>query len=564
MVTNKDKFSWLSSVRQLLNIKPVRSALIALGIPLLATSVQWSLWASLYPSSWFLYWPSVFFCIYLGSFKEGIVAILLAASCAWWFFVPEQFTLIKHNYVTYAALLIFISINSFACYWYAFMRRSTARLDAKLGRVSTTHNLLLTSLADGIFIAQDYKFVFCNPALPKMLGYSAEEFINFPFYKVVAPSFLPIWTERFEQRISGSNPPISNYEVQFLHRDGHVVWIELRANVAMYHDKPAVMGVARDITARKKQEDQLHLAQAIFQNAQEGIVVTDLQHSILLTNPAFNLITEYGAEDLIGQSIDFLYAQDKNKEALQQMEQALQLTGAWQGEVWRRRKGGDIYREWLAVSTIRNNDGEPFQLIHISLDVSRMNHVETYLEHLSQHDSLTDLPNRSLLHTRLNHSISVAKRDHKICAVLFLDLDRFKPINDEYGHAAGDELLIEIAKRMRSRMRDVDTVARLGGDEFVVVVGSIDSRIDALNVAEDLIAAIELPVTLASGTQVSVGASIGVSLFPAHADNAAVLLEKADIALYEAKRAGRARCVIYEDESLSKPLQAPESSNVIH
>jgi len=564
MARNKGKFALLNSVYQVLSIKPVRSVLIALGIPLLATMVQWSLWGSIYPSSWFLYWPSVFFCIYLGNLKEGVVAILLSAICAWWFFVPEQFTLIKQNYVTYAALLIFISINTFACYLYALMRRSRTRLDVKLGRVSATHNLLLSSLADGIFIAQDYKFVFCNPALPKLLGYNASEFINSSFSKVVAPEFLAIWTERFEQRISGVTAPISNYDVQFLHRDGHAVWIELRANVAMYRDRPAVMGVARDITARKKQEDQLHLAQAIFQNAQEGIAVTDLQRNILLTNPAFNLITEYGAEDLIDQSIDFLYVEDKNKEAMQQMEQALKMTGAWQGEVWKRRKGGDIYREWLAVSTIRNTDGEPFQLIDICLDVSRMHHVETYLEHLSQHDSLTDLPNRSLLHTRLNHSISIAKRDHKMCAVLFLDLDRFKPINDEYGHAAGDELLIAVAKRMRARMRDIDTVARLGGDEFVVVVGSIDSSIDALNVAEDLIASIELPVTLASGAQVSVGASIGVSLFPKHADTAAVLLEKADIALYEAKRAGRARFVIYEDEALTKPLHVPSNPNVIH
>lgn len=542
----------------------MRSALIALGIPLLATAVQWSLWGSIYPSSWFLYWPSVFFCIYLGTFKEGVVAIILAAACAWWFFVPEQFTVIKQNYVTYAALVIFVSINTLACYLYALMKRSKARLDAKLGKVNATHNLLLTSLDDGIFIAQDYKFVFCNPALPRLLGYSAAEFIDSPFYKVVAPEYLSIWTERFEQRITGASRPISNYEVKFQHRDGHYVWIELRANVAAYRDKPAVMGVARDITARKKQEEQLHLATAIFQNAQEGIAVTNLERKILVTNPAFNLITEYGAEDLIGQSIDFLYVEDKNKEALQQMEQALKVTGAWQGEVWKRRKGGDVYREWLAVSTIRNNDGEPFQLIDISLDVSRMHHVETYLEHLSQHDSLTDLPNRSLLHMRLNHSISIAKRDSKICAVLFLDLDRFKPINDEYGHAAGDELLIEVAKRMRSRMRDVDTVARLGGDEFVVVIGSIDSSIDALNIAEELIAGIESPVTLASGIQVSVGASVGVSLFPNHADNAAVLLEKADIALYEAKRAGRARCVIYETESFNKHLGTRDASTVIH
>ncbi len=197
MATNQYKSSLIDRAYQLLSIKLVRSALIALGIPLLATAVQWSLWGSIYPSSWFLYWPSVFFCIYLGTFKEGVVAIFLAAACAWWFFVPEQFTVIKQNYVTYAALVIFVSINTLACYLYALMKRSKARLDAKLGKVNATHNLLLTSLDDGIFIAQDYKFVFCNPALPRLLGYSAAEFIDSPFYKVVAPEYLSIWTERF-------------------------------------------------------------------------------------------------------------------------------------------------------------------------------------------------------------------------------------------------------------------------------------------------------------------------------------------------------------------------------
>lgn len=526
----------------------IRSFSVAILVPLVVTAVQWSQWESINPSSWFLFWPAVYLCIFLGSFTEGVVAILFASACAWWFFVPQPFVLIKDSYASYAALLIFVSINIFACFLHAFLKRSKAIADAGFDKIHATHKLLLDSLADGIFIAQDFKFVFCNPALPATLGYTVEEFTNFPFHKVVAPEFLSVWTERFQQRVSGTGNPERYYEVQFIHQNGSYVWIELKANVANYEDRPAVLGIARDISARKKQEDQLRLAKAVFQNAQEGIAVTDMDRKILATNPAFNLITEYGAEELIGQSIDFLHVEDKNKDAMQQMQQSLKVSGAWQGEIWKRRKSGDVYREWLAVSTIRNTTGAPFQLIDISLDISRMNHVETYMEYLSQHDSLTDLPNRSLLYTRLQHMLARAKRDHKICAVLFMDLDRFKPINDELGHSAGDEALIAVSKRMKSRVRDTDTVARLGGDEFVVVLDSIDVIAHAMSVAQDLIKIIEEPITLSSGTVISIGTSIGISQFPDDGDTATLLLEKADMALYEVKRAGRGTYALYRDE----------------
>jgi diguanylate cyclase (GGDEF)-like protein/PAS domain S-box-containing protein len=535
-------------IKTMTALRLTRSFLIAIFLPLAVTAIQWSLWDSISPSSWFLFWPTVFFCIFLGSFIEGLVAVFVAAACAWWFFVPQPFTLIKHDYASVAALLIFVSLNVFVCVLYAFLKRSKAIADANLAKVSATHKLLLDALADGIFIAQDFKFVFCNPALPDSLGYSAQEFNGFPFHKVVAPEFLSIWTERFQQRISGAYQPERYYEVQFIHKNGSYVWMELRASVASYQDRPAVLGIVRDISNRKKQEDQLRLAKAVFQNAQEGIAVTDLDRKILATNPAFNLITEYGAEELIGQPIDFLHVEDKNQDAMQQMQQSLKVSGAWQGEIWKRRKSGDVYREWLAVSTIRNTTGAPFQLIDISLDISRMNHVETYMEYMSQHDSLTDLPNRSLLYTRLQHTLARAKRDHKICAVLFMDLDRFKPVNDELGHAAGDEVLVAVARCIKSRVRDIDTVARLGGDEFVVVLDAIDTHADAVAVAQDLINSIQVPITLSSGASVTVGASIGISQFPDDGDTVTLLLEKADMALYDAKRAGRGTYKLYEAE----------------
>lgn len=533
-------------IKTINTLRLMRSFGIAILLPLLATAIQWSIWNTISPSSWFLFWPTVFLCIFLGGLSEGLLAIALSTACAWWFFVPEPFSLIKHNVASYAALVIFVSLNTLACFLHAYLKRAKAIADNNLDKANATHSLLLNSLADGIFIAQDFKFVYCNPALPASLGYSVQEFTNSPFHKIVAPEFLSVWTDRFQQRVSGGMQPERYYEVQFIHKNGHHVWIELRANVALFEDKPAVLGIARDISLRKKQEDRLRLAKAVFQNAQEGIAVTDLDRKILATNPAFNLITEYGAEELIGQPIEFLHVAEKNQDAMQQMQQSLKVSGAWQGEIWKRRKSGDVYREWLAVSTIRNTNGAPFQLIDISLDISRMNHVETYMEYLSQHDSLTDLPNRSLLYTRLQHTLARAKRDHKHCAVLFLDLDRFKPINDEFGHSAGDEVLVTMARNMKSRVRDIDTVARLGGDEFVVVLDTTDTKEDVETAAEDLIKAIQSPVTLSSGVAVTIGTSIGISRFPEDGDTVTLLLERADMALYDAKRAGRGCYVFYE------------------
>jgi len=555
---NLKEFSALfqEDVRAINTLRIVRSFGVMILLPLLATAVQWSFWDSINPSSWFLFWPTVFLCVFLGGLSEGLLAIVLCAACAWWFFVPEPFTWVKRDVASYASVAIFISLNIVICFVHAYLKRARAIADIQLEKTNATHTLLLNALADGIFIAQDYKFVFSNPALPASLGYSLQEFADMPFHKVVAPEFLSVWTDRFRQRISGMREPEQYYEVQFIHKEGHYIWIELRANVAKYEDKAAVLGIVRDVTARKKQDDQLRLAKAVFQNAQEGIAVTDLDRKILATNPAFNLITEYGAEELIGQPIDFLHVPDKNQEAMQQMQQSLKVSGAWQGEIWKRRKSGDVYREWLAVSTIRNPNGTPLQLIDISLDISRMNHVETYMEYLSQHDSLTDLPNRSLLYTRLQHSLSRAKRDHKRCAVLFLDLDKFKPINDEFGHAAGDEVLVAVARSMKSRVRDIDTVARLGGDEFVVVLDSVDTKQDAESAAQDLIRTIQVPITLSSGTVVTVGASIGISRFPEDGDTVTILLERADLALYDAKRAGRGRCVFYEADENSESLKA--------
>lgn len=301
---------------------------------------------------------------------------------------------------------------------------------------------------------------------------------------------------------------------------------------------------------RDRAFDSVRLAQSVMDTTQETIVVTDLDCNILMVNPAFIAVTEYSDEELMGRSIRLLQSGRHERSFYQQMWLTILESGGWQGAIWNRRKSGDIYQEWLVISTVRDAQGQPTHYVGISLDMARMNHVETHMEHLAHHDALTDLPNRLLLHSRLEHTLERAHRDGTRCAVLYADLDHFKPVNDTWGHAAGDELLQQVVARMKERLREVDTLARLGGDEFVVVLDSMASEEEATGVAQELIDRLCAPFLLNGGPTVHIGASIGISLFPEHGDSVKTLIQKADRALYAAKEAGRGKWRIYQpDES---------------
>lgn len=525
-----------------------RANLIMVALPLTATAVQWFLWPFIKPFSWFIYWPTVYICILYTSFEEGIFAILLASFCAWWFFVPMPLSWVKQSSLSYVALLMFISVNVLASHFHNRQKKLREHSEANFNKANDTYQQLLDSLVDGVFVAQNYKFVFFNPAFPAMLGYAPLEFASMPFEKVIAQDFLELWKLRFEQRVKGGVMPERCYEVQLIHKDGHFVWIELRANLTKYYDSPAVLGIVRDITQTKKQREKLHLADAVFQNTQEGIAVTDLQRNILLSNPAFSMITEYEADELQGTNIHFMHAEDKNIVALAEMQKSLESYGTWQGALWKRRKSGDICREWVVISTIRDEQGKPLQYIDISLDISKMKHVETHMEYLAQHDALTGLPNRILLHSRLEHTLERAIRIKGKCAIMFIDIDRFKTINDTYGHAAGDEVLKIVSQRMKARIRDTDTLARLSGDEFIIVLDAISNKDAVAEVAKAIVEASESPCKLPNGTIINTSVSIGISIFPDDGTKAAWLLNLADKALYTAKNGGRSRWHFYEEK----------------
>lgn len=297
--------------------------------------------------------------------------------------------------------------------------------------------------------------------------------------------------------------------------------------------------VTRDITSRHEQEERLRLAATVFRSTQEGVAITDSGGHVLAVNPAFERITEYTEDEVRGQNLRLLASGRHERSYFHTMWRDLLSRGHWQAEIWNRRKGGEVYPGWLTVSAVRNDAGETTSYVGVFTDITRIQHAETQLEHLAHHDALTDLPNRLLLHSRLEHTLERAHRGQTTCAVLFLDLDRFKAVNDQLGHQAGDELLKAASRRLRLHLRENDTVARLGGDEFVIVLEDLASSEGAAVVARAIIERMQQTFHLPGGHEAHVGCSVGISLFPDDGHDADTLIQHADIALYKAKEAGR-------------------------
>ena len=297
--------------------------------------------------------------------------------------------------------------------------------------------------------------------------------------------------------------------------------------------------VTRDITEHHHQEERLRLAATVFRSTQEGVAITDAQARVLAVNPAFERITEYKEADVLGLNMRLLASGRHDREFFRVFWRELLETGFWQGEIWNRRKGGEIHPGWLAVSAVRDDEQHIVNFVSVYTDITRIPHAQTQLDRLAHHDALTDLPNRVLLHTRLNHTLERAQRAGTLCAVFFLDLDRFKPVNDQMGHEAGDELLKGVAKRLRLHLRDNDTVARIGGDEFVVVLEDLASPEGAEVVARAIIERMARPFALSGEREAQIGCSVGIAMFPKDGTDGETLLRHADAALYAAKAAGR-------------------------
>nr|WP_246589915.1 EAL domain-containing protein [Marinobacterium ramblicola] len=298
---------------------------------------------------------------------------------------------------------------------------------------------------------------------------------------------------------------------------------------------------------RHEASSELRQAATVFLSSHEGVVIASLQGDVLAVNPAFTSITGYSQEEIRGQNLNILQSGRQSSGFYDEMWSAIQQRGFWRGEIWNRRKSGEIYPEWLTISTVFDEQGDPVNYVGVFSDISVIKQSQEQLEYLAYHDPLTALPNRAMMRDRLGHAVERLHRSGGQGAVMFLDLDRFKSVNDSYGHRAGDRVLREVARRLKTRLREGDTLARLGGDEFVVLLEDLVNPQSVAAVASDLIALFDELFDIGDGRHVSLGLSIGICLFPEDAGRTDEILQYADAALYQAKEGGRNTYRFYTD-----------------
>ncbi len=360
----------------------------------------------------------------------------------------------------------------------------------------------------------------------------------------VHPNDRPRLAEANERALVTGQP----YDLQIrLTGDGETnPWIQLTCQPVLFDDKVVkLFGAVQDISARMDAEKSLRQAARVFESTAEGVVITDPDERILAVNRAFTEITGYREEEIIGQTPRLLKSGRHDQVFYQALWRELKRTGLWRGEIWNRHKNGEVYPELITISAVLDTTNELTHYVGVFRDISHIKRSEQQLEFLAHHDPLTGLPNRSLFQARLEHCLQRANRHGRRVGLLFIDLDRFKSVNDTLGHPVGDDLLKLVAEALARQVRSGDTIARLGGDEFVVILEDLRTQEDAATFARRVLAVFEQPFRVRE-REIFMTASIGVSIHPGDGGDLDTLLRHADVAMYRAKTLGRNAFVLFD------------------
>lgn len=301
------------------------------------------------------------------------------------------------------------------------------------------------------------------------------------------------------------------------------------------------------LSSLERANERLELFAKMFENSGEAIIITDADRRILMVNPAFELITQYSSADVVGKDPALLSSGRQSKDFYRLMWAAIDASGQWQGEIWNRRKNGDIFPEWLSIGAVKNFKGQVINYISSFSDITARKEAQRRIEFLAHYDILTRLPNRALFGDRMKHALLVASRSKSKVGLMFLDLDKFKSINDTLGHLAGDQLLQSVAERLLSCVRQSDTVCRQGGDEFMILLEEISSAEDIERVAQKIMVAMSVAHQMGEVEKI-VSFSIGVAIYPDDAADDEMLTHCADQAMYLAKSSGRNNFKLYNPE----------------
>ncbi|MCG7921560.1 MAG: EAL domain-containing protein [Candidatus Thiodiazotropha lotti] len=426
-------------------------------------------------------------------------------------------------------------------------------------------NTIIDQLPLMLFVkdAKTLKFTNMNSAGVKLLGLPKEAFIGksdhdfFPAQQ--ADHFVKNDREVLADRTileipeESINTPIGE---RILHT----------RKVPIYSDSGEAMfllGVSEDITERKKTDIRLRQWAKAFDSTNDGVMITDLEGEILDVNQAFLGINGYQKNDVIGQNPRLFKSGLHNDDFYKEMWHSIRKEGSWCGEIFNRRRSGEVYPAWETISTVYDDNRDASHFVAVLSDISPIKKTQEKLDYLAHHDPLTGLPNRILLNDRMQHAIDRASRDGIMAAVMFLDLDRFKNINDSLGHPVGDELLLSVSNRLQANLREIDTISRQGGDEFVLIFEDIKEMDNLVDMAGKVLDTFKLPFEV-SGREMIVTASLGISLYPNDAQDVTTLIRNADAAMYRAKEHGRNRFWFYTEDITKQAAQRIDIEQALH
>ncbi|MDP3083165.1 MAG: PAS domain S-box protein [Rubrivivax sp.] len=392
------------------------------------------------------------------------------------------------------------------------------------------------SMPVGVLITQQGEIKYANPQALDLSGYTLTDFVGRSFAPMIHEDDRAMVLAQHARRMAGALD-VSSYVARIRRQDGTVRHLRFHVQTVDWEGAPGGLSIISDITDSVQAQVRLRELSSIVEQTSDAIMLTGTDGVIQYVNPGFERMTGYARDEVLGRTPAMFKSGQQDGNFYRQLWETVSAGKTFHAQVANRRRDGSLYHATKTITPMFDGDGRIVSYVNIDMDASAQHEAQQRALRLATHDNLTGLPNRALLADRVQQAIAQHARERVPFALLFIDLDGFKLVNDRRGHQAGDEVLRQVARRLGERVRGVDTVARIGGDEFVVLLAGLADRSLASEIAGELVDAVRQPVELPDGP-CAVGASVGIAVHPQDGDDLAALLASADQAMYEAKRAG--------------------------
>ena len=427
-------------------------------------------------------------------------------------------------------------------------------IESRVKDSQKTLSSILENMQD-IFYRTDEqgRITMVSPSGEAVLGYSQEEVMGTPLADLYVDSRD---RDRFLQAMEDNGGTVENFEAALYHKDGHIVWMS--ANSHFYYDEQGnvlgVEGVTRDVTNQHMMEMQSRKMFRAMEQTADMVIISDISGIVEYVNPAFEKVTGYCKEEVMGTKANMLNSGRHDRDFYEKMWSTILAGETYKNVLINKKKDGSFFYEDKTITPLKDDYGEITHFVSTGRDISQRMEHEKRLQYIAHHDALTDLPNRILFMDRIHQALAHARRNHNLAAILFIDLDRFKNINDTLGHMVGDKLLVTLSRNLQGAIRDDDTIARLGGDEFAILVDNIVSEHDIAHIAQKVLDCLDQSVDI-EGHHLYVTASVGISIFPTDGEDADTLLKHADVAMYRAKDLGKNNYQFYSKDMSARASQ---------